>query len=408
MNHISGEIIFIILHHMIHSNVSDNKHQCPPMEKTTKHEFVDQVSEDYICKQCDTVAREPNITSCCGESLCQSCVNTINQNKSSCPSCEQTDFSAFLHRKYKAKISALRVRCTMKVQGCEWIGKFRELDGHLDVAEGNCMYVTVDCPQNCEDQVQKLNIEKHISEECPNRNYTCPHCSLQDTFRAVNEHFDVCQYYPIVCGNRCGATFERGELEDHRKMCSLEKIECEFRFAGCMAEFIREKRDEHMSVEQQKHLSLVAKTLREGQERTEKTLTEQEERHALKLKEALDEQKKEFEQQMAKHNQQALEREKQQRQDFEKQLKERDDKIKQCEGKIEEITKKLEKKPKKHIGKFHCCTWCSTGGKKNETCGCGSRMPGGYSGCGHGHPGHPGGKHWSCCGSTVESSDCLA
>ena len=384
----------------------DNKHQYPPMEKTTEYEFVDQVSEDYICKHCDTVAREPNITSCCGESLCQSCVATINHNKSQCPSCGQTDFSAFLHQKYKAKISALRIRCTMKVQGCEWIGELKQLEEHLDIAEGDCMYVTVDCPQNCENQVQKLNMDKHIKEECPNRNYTCPHCSLQDTFRAVNEHFAICQYYPIVCANRCGATFERGELEDHRKMCSLEKIDCEFSFAGCKTEFMREQRDEHMSKEQLKHLSLVAMALKEGREKTEKTLAEQEERHALELKEALDEQKKEFERQLAKYNQQVLERENEKRQGFERQLKERDDKIKQCEARIEEITKKLEKKPKKHGGKFHCCTWCSTGGKKNETCGCGSRMPGGYSGCGHGHPGHPGCKHWSCCGSTVENSDC--
>ena len=62
---------------------------------------------------------------------------------------------------------------------------------------------------------------------------------------------------------------------------------------------------------------------------------------------------------------------------------------------------------KKHRGVFHCCTFCSSGGKKHVRCGCGGTVPGGYSGCGHGHPGHPGCHHWSCCGSTVEKSDCL-
>jgi tripartite motif-containing protein 45 len=61
----------------------------------------------------------------------------------------------------------------------------------------------------------------------------------------------------------------------------------------------------------------------------------------------------------------------------------------------------------RHGGVFHCCTYCSTKGKKHIRCGCGGTMPGGYSGCGHGHPGHPGRRHWSCCGNTVESSDCL-
>lgn len=60
----------------------------------------------------------------------------------------------------------------------------------------------------------------------------------------------------------------------------------------------------------------------------------------------------------------------------------------------------------RHNGMFHCCTFCSTQGKKHIRCGCGGTMPGGYSGCGHGHPGHPGRRHWSCCGNTVETSQC--
>lgn len=62
---------------------------------------------------------------------------------------------------------------------------------------------------------------------------------------------------------------------------------------------------------------------------------------------------------------------------------------------------------RKHRGIFHCCTFCSSGGKKHVTCGCDGTMPGGYSGCGHGHKGHPGKKHWSCCGSIEEDSDCI-
>lgn len=64
-------------------------------------------------------------------------------------------------------------------------------------------------------------------------------------------------------------------------------------------------------------------------------------------------------------------------------------------------------KRNKHFGTFHCCTFCSTKGQKHVRCGCGGTMPGGYSGCGHGHPGHPGCWHWSCCGSNEENSECL-
>lgn len=33
-------------------------------------------------------------------------------------------------------------------------------------------------------------------------------------------------------------------------------------------------------------------------------------------------------------------------------------------------------------------------------------LKGGYKGCGHGHPGHPRVKHWSCCGSIDRDSVC--
>lgn len=63
-------------------------------------------------------------------------------------------------------------------------------------------------------------------------------------------------------------------------------------------------------------------------------------------------------------------------------------------------------KRKRHSGSWHCCTFCSTGGRKDVKCGCHAVMPGGYIGCGHGHPPHPGRKHWSCCGSVIYRSDC--
>ncbi|XP_072541253.1 E3 ubiquitin-protein ligase TRIM45 [Salminus brasiliensis] len=60
-----------------------------------------------------------------------------------------------------------------------------------------------------------------------------------------------------------------------------------------------------------------------------------------------------------------------------------------------------------HHGIFHCCSFCSSGGAKEARCGCTGTMPGGFQGCGHGHKGHPGKPHWSCCGSVVEASECV-
>ncbi|XP_056634974.1 tripartite motif-containing protein 45 [Diorhabda sublineata] len=61
---------------------------------------------------------------------------------------------------------------------------------------------------------------------------------------------------------------------------------------------------------------------------------------------------------------------------------------------------------KQHVGIFHCCTFCSSRGNKDAVCGCSGTMPGGYKGCGHGHEGHPGRRHWSCCGIILQYSEC--
>ncbi|XP_015357718.1 tripartite motif-containing protein 45 isoform X1 [Marmota marmota marmota] len=70
------------------------------------------------------------------------------------------------------------------------------------------------------------------------------------------------------------------------------------------------------------------------------------------------------------------------------------------------FTVTVRRKRRPHLGVFHCCTFCSSGGQKNARCACGGTMPGGYLGCGHGHKGHPGRPHWSCCGKLTEKSEC--
>ena len=284
-------------------------------------EFVDQVPEDYFCKYCKHVAREPNITSCCGEGLCKACIKCVIQSQESCPCCQEVDFTSYPQKKWQRVVLTLKVHCSLKDRGCEWTGQLQHLDAHLDLTTGDCVYVDVDCPNKCNQNVQKHNVDTHLANHCPNRDYTCPHCSFKATFREVFEHFNVCQYYPLVCPNRCGASFERDVLEDHMKMCGLQKLQCEFSYAGCEDEFVRDHQKEHIEQNTQKHLALVAAaTLRNNQEQ-QKFVKELKDRQdlleqQLKNKDAqvkeqqkvfekkLGEQRAEFHQQLAKKDEQ--------------------------------------------------------------------------------------------------------
>ena len=264
-----------------------------------EYEFVDRVPGDYFCKLCKHVARETNITTCCRECFCEACI----QDKKPCPNCSKTDFTSFLHPKYQAKILALEVCCTMKDRGCEWTGQLQHLDAHLDVTTGDCQYVDVECPKKCVQKVQKRNVDTHLANECPNRDYRCLHCNFQNKFHVVSDHFDVCQYYPLACPNRCGASFERGDLQDHMKMCRLEEVQCVFGNAGCQAKFIRENEDEHMDQNTKQHLALMpAATLRISQD-FEQKLQEQQEVFERKLQEQQEVFEKKLEQKDEEHEQ---------------------------------------------------------------------------------------------------------
>ena len=308
-------------------------------------EFVDQAPDDYFCKLCKHVAREPTIASCCTEVLCKACIDAIVQDKKPCPSCEDVEIEIQgPHKKYTSKILALEVRCTMKDRGCPWTGQLQRLNAHLDVTTGDCQYVDVECPKKCVQKVQKRNVDTHLANECPNRDYRCPHCNFASSFCVVSKHFDVCRYYPLACPNRCGVTFERDDLDDHMKMCRLEEVKCVFAKAGCQANFIRENEDTHMDQNTQKHLALMPaatlKMLHEQEEKFEEKLHKQQEVF-VKTLELKDVQVKRVEQKL--QEQQAFEQKLQDKQEvFEKKLEEKDEEIRRVVQELEKQGQEFE------------------------------------------------------------------
>ena len=278
-------------------------------------EFTDQVPEDYFCKLCTHVAREPTITSCCTEVLCKACINAIVQGKKPCPSCEDVEIEIQgPHKKYTSKILALQVCCTMKDRGCPWTVQLHHLNAHLDVTTGDCEYADVECPKKC--------VQKYRNAMWTHTLLTSAQIETTDVHTAIM-HFDVCRYYPLACPNRCGVTFERDDLDNHMNMCRLEEVECVFAKAGCQANFIRENEDTHMNQSTQKHLALMPAAILKISQDFEQTLREQQEKFVRKL-ELKDEQIKRVEQKL--QDKQKV---------FEKKLAEKVEQVKQVEQKLE-------------------------------------------------------------------------
>ena len=230
-----------------------------------KCEFVDQVPEEYLCYLCHCVARDPHITTCCGEHFCETCITPHQQEQevegeSFCPSCsKQKQFTSFLNVKYQQKILQLEVYCSLSERGCDWTGPLSALEQHVDSEKGDCEFIDTDCP-DCGENVPKNSLKLHLERECFEREYSCPFCNYKGSYRHVSsEHSEECPYVPIQCPNRCGVTCERDTFDSHMLMCPLQTVECEFAFAGCKNEFQRDFEEKHAEEHHKQHYSMLVR-----------------------------------------------------------------------------------------------------------------------------------------------------
>ena len=151
---------------------------------------------------------------------------------------------------------------------------------------GDCEYVDVECPNGCEQPVEKRNLNAHLANCCPKREFTCQHCNFKATYEVVsNDHWPLCSFYPVPCPNACGIqAIERGDLEAHLLQCPLEEVECDFSHAGCNTKLPRQDMERHTEESTQQHLVLMsAKSLR-----LEQKLQEQRQEAAEKLQKAVE------------------------------------------------------------------------------------------------------------------------
>ncbi len=223
-------------------------------------EFMDPPAKlkKFECPLCLLVTREPNLTSCCGQHFCQSCINRIITDRKPCPFCKELSFTTLLDKKQQRKILQLKVNCSMKLRGCSWTGELRELDPHTDTGNGNCQFVDVTCPNKCGETHQRCLMGSHISETCLKRPFTCKYCKFRSTYEVVCKHYDQCTKFPLPCPNKCEVeSVERGKMTEHLSECPLQLVDCEFAHAGCSEKVQRNNLKQHMKDSVQQHLLCV-------------------------------------------------------------------------------------------------------------------------------------------------------
>ena len=137
-------------------------------EATELIENVAPPPEELTCSICLQVLCDPTLTSCCGQHFCRGCIDRVMASGHVCPLCNEKGFQTFLDKATLRKVREMKVYCKLKAQGCGWVGELAALERHLDVANGDCEFVEVECEFGvigCVEKMPRKNRDSH-SREC--------------------------------------------------------------------------------------------------------------------------------------------------------------------------------------------------------------------------------------------------
>ena len=149
--------------------------------------------------------------------------------------------------------------CNNHPEGCLWQGTIGELDQHLD----ECDYATVECPNDCDEDLLRKDVLYHMAQLCSEREYECPDCHERDAYRVITgPHEDVCEMKMVKCANNeCDCVLERGLVQDHvAQDCDYTEVSCKYAQLGCKMRRIRMGMKIHEE-DHEGHLSLALKSI---------------------------------------------------------------------------------------------------------------------------------------------------
>ena len=233
------------------------------------YDFVEKPSEEFFCPVTLELLTDPVQTNfCCGNHLSRAAAEQLQVEGKPCPICQKRPLKTTDDMFFKRKMMELKVYCKKKSAGCKWQWELGELDNHLNLGSvnGQCEFVKVHCPLKCGQSLRRRHLEKHQSNECPKRPFSCQYCDCKSTYeKVVNDHWPKCQCFPKVCPNKCSTDeIEQRFLQHHLKEeCPLQYVACEFSFAGCQVKVERKYMHKHLDENKDKHLKMTASGYKE-------------------------------------------------------------------------------------------------------------------------------------------------
>ena len=118
-----------------------------------------------------------------------------------------------------------------------------------------CEFTLLPCPKECRNHwlleqtinhFMRKDLNKHLKEECPNRDYSCKHCGEKGTYTSIIMHDKECPKKPVPCPKGCFVTMQRKRVRNHvATECELTVIACKYKRLGCDREMKRKDMAAH-------------------------------------------------------------------------------------------------------------------------------------------------------------------
>ena len=141
------------------------------------------------------------------------------------------------------------MKCDNIKRGCTWVGTVGMLEEHV----ATCKFTLLPCPKECKDDSDKVkkfmrkDLDKHLEEDCPNRDYSCKHCREKGTYTSIiNIHDQNCLKKFVFCPNGCSTVVQRQHVSRHvTTECELTVTACKYKRLGCDRELKRKDMAAH-------------------------------------------------------------------------------------------------------------------------------------------------------------------
>ena len=126
----------------------------------------------------------------------------------------------------------------------------------MDDHSTTCEYTFLPCPNECSDEdgeilrVLRKEMEKHKNEECPRRQYTCPHCKEDGEYEEMTtQHLEECPNVEVPCPNEldgCNELIIRSKILLHQRfVCQHQTVPCKYADIGCEVKMLRKDIKQH-------------------------------------------------------------------------------------------------------------------------------------------------------------------